>query len=54
MDGGGAGYMIKGIADVSMAHIYWLALIVGIGSVFLVRFILRSNLGLGSCGHPGQ
>jgi branched-chain amino acid transport system permease protein len=47
MDGGGAGYMIKGIADVSMAHIYWLALIVGIGSVFLVRFILRSNLGLG-------
>ncbi len=47
MDGGGAGYMIKGIAEVSMAHIYWFALIVGIGSVFLVRFVLRSNLGLG-------
>jgi len=47
MDGGGAGYMIKGIADVSMAQIYWFALIVGIGSIFLMRFILRSNLGLG-------
>jgi branched-chain amino acid transport system permease protein len=47
MDGGGAGYMIKEIGGVSMAHIYWLALIVGVGSVFLVRLILRSNLGLG-------
>lgn len=47
MHGGGAGYMIKGIADVSMAEIYWLALIVGIGSIFIVRFILGSNLGLG-------
>lgn len=47
MHGGGAGYMIKGIADVSMAEIYWLALVIGIGSIFLIRFILRSNLGLG-------
>ena len=47
MHGAGAGYMIKGIADVSMAQVYWLALVIGIGSVFLVGFILRSNLGLG-------
>ncbi len=47
MDGGGAGYMIKGIADVSMPQIYWFALMVSIGSIFLMRFILRSNLGLG-------
>lgn len=47
MDGGGAGYMIKGIAGVSMGEIYWLALIVGMGSVFLMRFILKSDLGLG-------
>jgi branched-chain amino acid transport system permease protein len=47
MDGGGAGYMIKGIAGISMREIYWLALIVGIGSVFLMRFILKSDLGLG-------
>jgi branched-chain amino acid transport system permease protein len=47
MHGAGAGYMVKGIAGVSTDHIYWFALIVGMGSVFLVRFILRSNLGLG-------
>jgi branched-chain amino acid transport system permease protein len=47
MHGAGAGYMIKGIADVSIAQVYWLALVIGIGSLFLVGFILRSNLGLG-------
>lgn len=47
MEGGGAGYMIKGIADVSMAQIYWFALMASIGSAFLMRFILTSNLGLG-------
>jgi branched-chain amino acid transport system permease protein len=47
MHGAGAGYMIRGIADVSMNQIYWLALILGIGSIFLVGFILRSKLGLG-------
>ena len=35
MHGAGAGYMIKGIADVSMDQIYWFALIIGIGSIFL-------------------
>lgn len=47
MHGGGAGYMIKGIASVSMAEIYWLALFIGIVSIFILRVILRSNLGLG-------
>lgn len=47
LEGGGAGYMIKGIANVSMGQIYWFALIVGIGSIILMRFILRSTLGLG-------
>lgn len=47
MHGAGAGYMIKGIADVSMAQIYWMALIIGVASVFLMRFIIKSNLGLG-------
>ncbi len=47
MHGAGAGYMIKGIADVSMDQIYWVALIIGIGSIVLVGFILRSKLGLG-------
>ena len=47
MHGAGAGYMVKGIGDVSMNVIYWLAFIVGIGSLFLVRSILKSKLGLG-------
>lgn len=47
MHGGGAGYMIKGIGDISIEHIYWLALIIGVGSLFLNGFILRSTLGLG-------
>jgi len=47
MHGAGAGYMIKGIADVSQARIYWFALVVGVGSIFLVGYILRSKLGLG-------
>jgi branched-chain amino acid transport system permease protein len=47
MHGAGAGYMIKGIGDVSTNQIYWLALTIGIGSIFLTGLILRSNLGLG-------
>ncbi len=47
MHGAGAGYMVKGIGDVSSGTIYWLALIVGIGSIYLVKRILGSKLGLG-------
>jgi branched-chain amino acid transport system permease protein len=47
MHGAGAGYMIKGIGDVSTNVIYWLACSVGIGSIFLVRSVLKSKLGLG-------
>jgi branched-chain amino acid transport system permease protein len=47
MHGAGAGYMIKGIGDVSANLIYWLALLIGIGSIFLMKGILRSKLGLG-------
>ena len=45
--GGGAGYMIKGIAELSLAEFYWLALVVGIVSIVVMRVILRSKLGLG-------
>jgi branched-chain amino acid transport system permease protein len=47
MHGGGAGYMVKGVTGVSMAGFYWLALVIGIASIFLMRLILRSTLGLG-------
>jgi branched-chain amino acid transport system permease protein len=47
MHGAGAGYMIKGIGGLSTDLFYWLALIVGVGSLFLMRYILKSNLGFG-------
>ena len=47
MHGAGAGYMVKGIGAVSTHVIYWLALSVGIGSIFLLRAVLKSKLGLG-------
>jgi branched-chain amino acid transport system permease protein len=45
--GRGAGYAVKGVGEVSRAQIYWLAFAIGIGSVFLMRYILRSKLGRG-------
>jgi len=45
--GGGAGYTVKGVTEVSQAQAYWLALVVGIASIFLMRYILRSKLGSG-------
>jgi len=45
--GKGAGYMLKGLEDVSMTHIYWLAIGVGVGSIFIMRLILSSKLGMG-------
>lgn len=45
--GGGSGYMIPGAMDVSSHTTYWMALIVGMGSLLLVRYVLRSKVGLG-------
>jgi branched-chain amino acid transport system permease protein len=45
--GGGAGYPVRGIADVSGSHTYWMALAIGVVSIFLMRYILRSKLGSG-------
>ncbi len=45
--GGGAGYTVKGVAGVSGAQVYWLALAIGVASIFLMRYILRSKLGSG-------
>jgi branched-chain amino acid transport system permease protein len=47
MHGGGAGYMVKGVTGVTMTQFYWLAFIIGIVSILLMRLILRSSLGLG-------
>ena len=45
--GKGAGYMIKGLDSVSMTHIYWLAILIGIASIFIMRLILSSKMGMG-------
>ena len=45
--GKGAGYMIKGIENLTMTHIYWLAILVGVASVFIMRAILSSKMGMG-------
>jgi branched-chain amino acid transport system permease protein len=45
--GKGAGYMLKGLEHVSMMHIYWLAILVGVGSIFVIRLILSSKMGMG-------
>lgn len=45
--GKGAGYAVKGATQISTTEIYWLALIICFGSVLLIRFVLRSKMGLG-------
>lgn len=47
LHGGGAGYLVKGLEGINMSHYYWLALVVGVGSVFLMKIILSSKLGVG-------
>ncbi len=44
---GGAGIVIKSASQVSLNELYYLGLIVGIGSILVIRFTLRSKLGLG-------
>jgi branched-chain amino acid transport system permease protein len=44
--GGGAGYTIRNIAGVGMNDIYWMALVIALVTMILIRIILRSNLGL--------
>jgi branched-chain amino acid transport system permease protein len=47
LQGGGAGYMAKGVSALSIADTYWLALVVGIASMIIIAVILRSKFGLG-------
>lgn len=45
--GKGAGYVVKGATQFPTTDIYWLALIICLISVLVMRFILRSTVGLG-------
>lgn len=45
--GKGAGYMIKSLEGLSMHHMYWLALGIGVLSILSIRIILPSKIGMG-------
>jgi branched-chain amino acid transport system permease protein len=47
LNGGGSGYMLKGVAALTLTQIYWIALAVCVVSVAVMRLVLHSNLGLG-------
>jgi branched-chain amino acid transport system permease protein len=47
LQGAGAGYMIKDIADLSMSLIYFMAFATALLSGVVLHFILKSKLGLG-------
>jgi len=47
LQGGGAGYMVKGIDSVPTEISYWFGLSIGLASVILIAIILRSKFGLG-------
>ena len=47
MDGKGRGYTVHGVAGVSQSETYWFALAIGVVSIFLMRYILRSKFGRG-------
>jgi len=47
LHGGGAGYMVKGLAGVTTQTTYWLGLAIGVASVIIIAIILRSKFGLG-------
>ncbi len=45
--GKGSGYSVKGVEVISQAQFYWLALAIAVVSIFLIRYVVRSKLGLG-------
>jgi branched-chain amino acid transport system permease protein len=47
LDGLGRGYEVHGVIDVSRAQVYWMGLVIAIISIILMRYILRSKLGMG-------
>lgn len=47
LQGKGAGYTIKGATGIPLMEVFWPAFVIGVGSIFLMRFILNSKLGLG-------
>lgn len=47
LQGGGAGYMVKGIDSIPTEISYWMGLAIALGSIIIIGVILRSKFGLG-------
>jgi branched-chain amino acid transport system permease protein len=47
LQGGGAGYIVKGVSDIPSEVTYWLGLSVGLASILIIGIILRSKFGYG-------
>jgi branched-chain amino acid transport system permease protein len=47
LQGGGAGYMVKGASGVPSEITYWLGLVIALISIILIAVILRSKFGFG-------
>jgi len=47
LQGGGAGYMVKGISDLPSGVFYWIGLLIAFLSVVVIGLILRSKFGYG-------
>jgi branched-chain amino acid transport system permease protein len=47
LQGGGAGYIVKGVSDIPSEVTYWLGLAVGLASIIIIGIILRSKFGFG-------
>jgi branched-chain amino acid transport system permease protein len=47
LQGGGAGYIVKGVSDIPSEITYWLGLSIGIASIVIIGIILRSKFGFG-------
>jgi len=47
LQGGGAGYIVKGVSDIPSEVTYWLALSIGLASIVIIGIILRSKFGFG-------
>jgi branched-chain amino acid transport system permease protein len=47
LQGGGAGYIVKGISDIPSEVTYWLGLSIGLASIVIIGIILRSKFGFG-------
>ncbi len=47
LQGGGAGYIVKGVSNIPSEVTYWLGLAIGLASIVIIGIILRTKIGFG-------